>query len=56
VITGGEPTVSDSVAFPVPYEFVAPSATLEDPEEVGVPVIKPVDALRESPVGSPVAE
>ena len=43
------------VLVPVPTEFVALSATLKVPEEVGVPEINPVVVLTDTPGGSPVA-
>ena len=43
------------VLVPVPAEFVALSATLKVPEELGVPEIKPVVVLTDTPGGSPVA-
>ena len=41
-------TVSARVAVPVPPEFVALKATLNDPEVVGVPEIRPEFVLRSS--------
>ena len=48
-------TVSVSVAVPVPVPLVALSVTVEVPDAVGVPEIRPVDALTERPDGRPVA-
>jgi hypothetical protein len=47
-------TVKAKIASPVPPVLAAPSKTLYDPATVGDPDIRPA-ALRESPVGSPVA-
>ena len=56
VMTGGRGLiVKVSVAVPVPPLFVARSVTLDAPAAVGVPVIKPVVVLTESPAGNPVA-
>jgi hypothetical protein len=50
-----ELTVNVSVAEPVPPAFVALIVTLEVPATVGVPEIKPVDALTDNPAGNPRA-
>ena len=47
--------VSVRVAVPVPPALVALSVTVEVPVAVGVPEIKPVLLLTESPAGNPVA-
>src|SRR5579863_8427872 len=47
--------VSVSVAVPVPVEFVALSVTVNVPETVEVPEIRPVEALTVKPEGNPVA-
>ena len=44
-----------SVAEPVPAELVALSVTLKLPVTVGVPEMRPVAVLTESPAGRPVA-
>ena len=43
------------VAFPVPPELVALTATVEFPAVVGVPEIRPVVAFTLKPVGKPDA-
>ena len=48
-------TVSTKVAVPDPAALVAPIVTLVVPVAVGVPVIRPVVVLTDSPAGSPVA-
>jgi hypothetical protein len=59
VITGADGraalTVRVSVAEPVPPLLVALIVTEEVPEVVGVPVIRPLTVLIESPAGNPVA-
>ena len=56
VITGaGAAMVKVSVAVPVPVELVALSVTVDVTAAVGVPEIRPVDALIENPAGSPEA-
>ena len=47
--------VSVRVAFPVPPLFVALSVTVDVPAAVGVPEIRPLVVLTESPEGSPEA-
>ena len=53
----GAPRVIVSVkrALPVPVALVAPSVTVETPADAGVPEIKPVEVLINSPVGKPAA-
>ena len=53
----GRATVTRMVMFalPVPPEFEAVSATLKRPEDVGVPVIRPVLLFNFKPPGKPVA-
>ncbi len=48
-------TVKVKAFVPVPAALVALNVTLEVPAAVGVPEIKPVAVLIESPVGKPVA-
>jgi hypothetical protein len=59
VITGADGRaaliVSESVAEPVPPLLVALIVTEEVPEVVGVPVMRPLTVLIESPAGNPVA-
>jgi hypothetical protein len=59
VITGADGraalSVSVSVAEPVPPLLVALIVTEEVPEVVGVPVMRPLTVLIESPAGNPVA-
>ena len=56
VITGaGGLTVSVSVAVPVPPAFVALNVIVDIPTAVGVPEIRPVTVLTESPAGNPDA-
>ena len=56
VMTGGATLmVTTSVFESDPPGFVAVIVTLETPEEVGVPEIKPVVVLMLKPVGRPVA-
>jgi len=43
------------VAVPVPPAFVALKLMIETPAVVGVPEIRPVPVLMESPAGIPVA-
>ena len=47
--------VRASVAEPVPAALVALSVTLKLPAAVGVPEIRPVVVLTDSPGGNPVA-
>ena len=47
--------VSVSVAIPVPLAFVAVRVTVEVPDTVGVPEIKPLVVFTVTPAGSPVA-
>ena len=47
--------VKVSVALPVPPALVALIVTLYVPAVVGVPEIKPVEVLTDSPGGNPVA-
>ena len=51
----GTATVKERVAVPVPRLLAAERATLEAPKAVGVPEIRPLAVLTESPAGSPVA-
>ena len=39
----------------MPTALVAETVTMDEPIDVGVPLIKPVMVLTESPAGSPVA-
>lgn len=56
VITGAADwTARTRVAVPVPPAFVALTLTLDVPELVAVPEIKPVLAFTASPAGKPVA-
>jgi hypothetical protein len=48
-------TVSVNVLLPVPPAFVAPSVTVEVPDAVGVPEMRPVLVLTDKPAGNPVA-
>jgi hypothetical protein len=48
--------VSVSVSVSLPVEFVAVREGEDAPAVVGVPVMAPVEALMESPAGSPVAD
>ncbi len=43
------------VAVPVPPVLIAPSVTVKLPAWVGVPLIAPVEASSDRPVGRPVA-
>ena len=47
--------VKVNVADPVPAALVALNATLDVPAAVGVPEMRPVAVLTESPAGNPVA-
>ena len=47
--------VSVKVALPVPVLFVALSVTVDVPEVVGVPEMRPVVVLTLSPAGNPAA-
>jgi hypothetical protein len=51
----GGATVSVSVALPVPPLLVALTVTVEVPALVGVPEMKPVPLLTDSPAGNPAA-
>ena len=56
VMMGGALRVITRVAVPVPVELVAERVTLKVPAAtLGVPEIKPVVVLMESPPGRPVA-
>ena len=55
VITGGPMTLITKVLVPVPLALAAESVTLNVPETVGVPLIKPVVALTLKPDGNPLA-
>ena len=56
VMTGdGAAMVKVSVAVPVPVELVALSETVDVPDAVGVPEIRPVEVFTERPEGKPVA-
>ena len=48
-------TVKVNALVPVPLALVALNVTLKVPAAVGVPEIKPVGFLTESPAGKPVA-
>ncbi len=48
-------TVSVRVAVPVPALFVAVSVIVFVPAAIGVPEIRPVDVLTDTPAGKPVA-
>jgi len=52
---GGLLIVKVSVALPVPPALVALIVTVYVPAVVGVPEIKPVEVLTDSPDGRPVA-
>jgi hypothetical protein len=47
--------VAVRLSVPVPVMFLAPSVTVEVPDEVGVPVTTPVEVLMLNPEGSPDA-
>ena len=49
------PMVRDKVAEPVPPALVALIVTLKLPAAVGVPEMRPVVVLTDSPAGKPVA-
>ncbi|MGA2986785.1 MAG: hypothetical protein ABSG32_23540 [Terriglobia bacterium] len=51
----GAAIVSVKAALPVPAALVALRVTAEVPVDVGVPEIKPVVLLTDSPAGNPVA-
>jgi hypothetical protein len=57
VIAGGadDAMVSISVALPVPLLLVALGVTVEVPDAVGVPEIKPLAVLTDKPAGRPDA-
>lgn len=55
-VGGGWLAIVTVTAFdPVPLALVADTITLEVPLVIGVPEIKPVAVLTDSPAGSPVA-
>jgi hypothetical protein len=51
----GAAIVNVKVALPVPAALIALRVTVEVPVDVGVPEIKPVVLLIDSPAGNPVA-
>jgi hypothetical protein len=56
VITGANAAmVTVRLALPVPPELVALMVTVDVPEAVGVPEIKPVTVLSDRPTGNTIA-